>query len=169
MADLKEQIADKQGDYTEISRRIQNYDKGKKSLDNLVWKLDTSPEYTLPEPQGLISAKSYKTKFADPLIKKLKHLVITVWKKYFDMADICYRLRNSNGRYSRENERLERDNQYLIAKNAELKEENRQLRAENKDFALLRKMLGKERVDDLVSEAREMQQRRKRNRGYERG
>lgn len=170
VADLKEKVADKQGDFKEMESRIQNYDKGEKSLDALKKELDTSPDYALPEPQGLMTAKSYKTKFAEPLIKKLKKLVLTVLARYFEMADNYYRLNNSNGRYYRENQRLESDIEYLTAKNAELQEENRQLRAENKDFAFLRKMFGEERIDNLMDEARELQhQKQKRNKSYERG
>ena len=170
VADLKEKVADKQGDFKEMESRIQNYDKGERSLDELQKELDTSPDYALPEPQGLMTAKSYKTKFAEPLIKKLKKLVLTVLARYFEMADNYYRLNNSNGRYYRENQRLESDNEYLTAKNAQLQEENRQLRAENKDFAFLRKMFGEERIDNLMDEARELQrQKQKRNKSYERG
>ena len=154
-----------------MESRILNYGKGEKNLDELKKELDTSPDYALPEPQGLMSAKSYKAKFAEPLIKRLKKLVLAVMARYFEMADSYYRLNNTNGRFYRENERLERDNDYLTAKNAELQEENRQLRAENKDFAFLRKMFGEERIDDLMNEARELQQQkqRKKNKSYERG
>ena len=170
LADLKEKVADKQDDFKEMESRIQNYDKGKMSLDELKKELETSPDYALSESQGLMTAKSYKTKFAEPLIKKLKKLVLTVLARYFEMADNYYRLNNSNGRYYRENQRLESDNEYLTAKNAQLQEENRQLRAENKDFAFLRKMFGEERIDNLMDEARELQhQKQKRTKSYERG
>jgi len=153
-----------------MSDRIQNYDKGERSLDELKKELDASPDYALPEPQGLMTAKTYKSKFAEPLIKKLKKLVLTVLARYFEMADNYYRLNNSNGRYYRENQRLESDNEYLTTRNAELQEENRQLRAENRNFAFLRKMFGEERIDNLMDEAWELQhQKQKRNKSYERG
>lgn len=38
-------------------------------------KLASDPEYQLPEPQAFMTAKSYKTKFAEPLVKKLKKMV----------------------------------------------------------------------------------------------
>lgn len=104
----------------------------------------------------MISAKSYKAKLAEPLIKKLKKLVLTVFAKYFEMADNYHRLNSSNGRYYRENQRLESDNKYLSAKNAELQKENRRLISENKDFALLKKVFGKERINGLMNNAREM-------------
>lgn len=59
-------------------------------------------------------------------------------------------------RVYRENQRLESDNKYLSAKNAELQKENRRLRSENKDFALLKKVFGKERINGLMNNAREM-------------
>jgi hypothetical protein len=170
VAILKEKVADQQGNFKEMVSRIRNYDKGERSLDELKKKLNTSPDYALPEPQVLMTAKSYKTKFTEPLIKKLKKLVLTVLARYFEMVDNYYRLNHSNGRYYRENQRLESDNEYLTAKNTELQEENRQLRAENKDFAFLRKMFGEERIDDLMNEARELQHKKqKRNKSYERG
>ena len=170
VSDLKEKVADQQGDFKEMSNRIQNYDKAEKSLDELKKELDTSPDYALPEPQGLMTVKSYKAKFADPLIKKLKHLVLSIMARYFEAMDAYHRLNNANSRYYRANERLTQENEYLTAKNAELQEENRDLRAENKDFALLRKVFGRDRIDDLISEAQELQeQKRKQNRSYERG
>ena len=155
-AELTEKVTEKQSELSEMSRRIQSYDQGEKSLADLKKELETSLEYSLPEPQGLISAKSYKAKFAEPLIKKLKKLVLTVLAKYFEMADNYHRLNSSNGRYYRENQRLESDNKYLSAKNAELQKENRRLRSENKDFALLKKVFGKERINGLMNNAREM-------------
>lgn len=168
--DLKGKVADQQGNFKEMESRIQNYSKGERSLAELKQELNTSPDYALSEAPGLMSAKSYRTKFAEPLIKKLKKLVITVLARYFEMADNYHRLNNSNGRFYRENERLERDNERLTTKSTELQEENRQLRAGNKDFALLRKMFGKEKIDGLVNEARELQrQKQKRSKSYERG
>ena len=154
VTDLKGKVADQQGNFKEIKSRIQNYSKGERSLAELKQELNTSPDYALPEAPGLMSAKSCRTKFAEPLIKKLKKLVLTVLARYFEMADNYHRLNNSNGRFYRENERLERDNERLTARNTDLQEENMQLRAENKDYALLRKMFGKDRIDDLVNEAR---------------
>lgn len=57
-----------------LSDRIGNFDKGIKDLQRLETMLDTAEEYQLAEPQGLMSARSYKTKVAEPLVKKLKSL-----------------------------------------------------------------------------------------------
>lgn len=39
----------------------------------------------MEQPTALMSAKSYKEKLVDPLIKKLKQLVRTVYSKYADL------------------------------------------------------------------------------------
>lgn len=169
VADLAEKVADMEGEYRAVSNRIQNYDNGEKSLSELKKELDTSPEYALPEPQGLMSAKSYKAKFVDPLIKKLKELVVTIFARYFKAIDDYHRAQNISNRYYRENQRLQQDNEYLRAGNRDLREDNQFLRAEKKDYAFLRKVFGRERINNLMKEARELQERqRKRNRSHER-
>ena len=67
-------IEKKQTEYQVLSDRIGNFDKGIKDLQRLETMLDTAEEYQLAEPQGLMSARSYKTKVAEPLVKKLKSL-----------------------------------------------------------------------------------------------
>ena len=50
-----------------------------------------------------------------------------------------------------------------------LKEENTALRNQNKDYSLLRKVFGSRQIDNLVAQAREAQQakRRQRQRSYD--
>ena len=165
---LREKITNGEDEYREMSHRIENYEKGNDSLEKLEKELDTSPDYALPEPQGLMTAKNYKTRFVDPLIKKLKQLAVSILARYFKVVDDYHHLLTVNNRCYRANERLEQDNEYLTANNAELRKENTRLRSENKDFALLRKVFGKDRIDALVTEAHELQ-KNKRNRFNERG
>jgi len=57
---------EKKEEFQALSYRVENYDKGMENLKTLEHVLDTSPEYQLPEPQGFMSAKSYKNKVAEP-------------------------------------------------------------------------------------------------------
>ena len=83
--------------------------------------------------------------------------------RYFKVQDSYYRLNKTNGE-------LYRDNEGLARSNDRLKEENTVLREQNKDYALLRKVFGSRQIDDLVTQAREAQQakRRQKQRNYER-
>lgn len=69
-------------------------------------KLDTDAEYQLPEPPALMSAKSYKMKFVEPLIKKFKEVISEVFYRYYQALDSYHRLNVTNGNLYRENERL---------------------------------------------------------------
>ena len=103
-----------------------------------------------------MTAKTYKQRFIDPLIKKLKEAVREVFYHYYKALDSYHRLNTTNGRLYRENERL-------TAANDRLKGENDALRSELKDFRFLRKVLGSQQIDSLITQAKDMEQQRKQN------
>ena len=152
---LEGQILEKQEEFQVLSDRVKNYGKSIENLKTLEQILDTSPEYQLPEPQGLASAKSYKNKAAEPLIERLKSLVKTAVIKGFEAWDSYYRLNIANGNLHRENERLTKANEKLAG-------ENEVLRIENKDYKLLRKAFGSKQVDSLLEQAKEVKQSKQR-------
>lgn len=106
-----------------------------------------------------MTAKAYKTKFAEPLVKKLKKLVKNLLSRYYKVLDNYHRVNQDNGRLHNENENLVDSNDWLREKNTALREQNR-------DYSLLRKIFGRSQMDDLVRQARETQQaQRKRKLG----
>ncbi len=162
LAAVEEKLADKSAEFNTLAKRINNLEDGDQSYHDMEEKLAHDPEYQLPEPQGFMSAKSYKAKFAEPLVKRLKKLVKSLLVRYFKVQDNYYRLNKTNGE-------LYRDNEGLARSNDRLKEENAALREQNKDYSLLRKVFGSKQIDDLVTQAREAQQAklRQRHRSYD--
>ncbi len=162
LAAVEEKLADKSVEFNTLAKRINNLEDGDQSYHDMEEKLAHDPEYQLPEPQGLMSAKSYKSKFAEPLVKRLKKLVKSLLVRYFKVQDSYYRLNKTNGE-------LYRDNEGLARSNDRLKEENTVLREQNKDYSLLRKVFGNKQIDDLVGQAREAQRakQRQRQRSYD--
>ena len=160
---LGSQIEQKQVELGVLSDRINNYDKGLKDLSDLEIALDTSQKYQLPEPQGFMTAKAYKTKMVEPLIKRLKSLIKTVLARCFEGRDNYHRLNTTNRDLYQSNERLKNHNKQLNA-------DNKRLREEIKDYKLLRKVFGSKQVDSLLEQARQSKQRgtRFRNKDYER-
>ena len=148
---LDEQIATKKDEIKNLGKRVQNFDGGLKDLQNVEQALDSDEAFQLPEPQGLMSAKTYKSKFAEPLVKKLKSLVKRALARCFEALDNYHRLNTDNVRLYRENEKLSKVNDRLT-------DENENLRAENRDYKLLRKVFGSRQIDDLLARARETQQ-----------
>ena len=157
---LESKIIDKQIEFETLSKRIQNFDKGTDSLSQMQSALENAPEYQLPEPQGFMTAKSYKSKVVEPLIKRLKSLVKTLMVRCFQAIDDYQRLNQTNASLYRSNERLKSQNKQLTA-------DNNRLREEAKDYKLLRKVFGSKQIDSLLEQARQSKQRGTRFRNKE--
>lgn len=156
VAELDEKLADKNDEFDTLTRRIEELDDGEKGITEMQNLLATDPEYQLPEPQGLMSAKSYKTKFVEPLIAKFKSLIKTVMVRYFQAKDDYHRLNQYNAKLYAENENLRNDNEYLSSKNNQLGEKV-------KDYVLLRKVFGNKQIDDLLEKAKATQSSKQRD------
>ncbi len=149
---LESKIEKKQTEFDVLSKRIKNFDKGAASLSQMQEALDNAPEYQLPEPQGFMTAKNYKSKIVEPLFKKLKSLVKTLMVRCFQAVDDYQRLNQANASLYRSNERLKEQNKQLTA-------DNNRLREEIKDYKLLRKAFGSRQIDSLLEQARLSKQR----------
>ncbi len=162
LATVEQKLTDKSAEFNTLAKRINNLKDGEHDYYEMEQKLTSDPEYQLPEPQTFMTAKSYKAKFAEPLIKKLKKMVKSLIVQCAKAWDNYHRINERNGKLYRENE-------HLIASNDRLKEENTVLREQNKDYSLLRKVFGSKQIDDLVVQAREAQQakQRQRQRSYD--
>ncbi len=88
--------------------------------------------------------------------KQVKEVIREVFYHYYKALDSYHRLNTTNGRLYRENE-------HLTATNDRLKGENDALRSELKDFRFLRKVLGSQQIDNLIAQAKDMEQQRKQN------
>ncbi len=149
---LENKIIDKQTEFETLSKRIQNFDKGMASLSQMQNALENVPEYQLAEPQGLMTAKSYKSKIVEPLIKRLKSLIKTLMVRCFQAIDDYQRLNQTNASLYRSNEKLKNHNKQLTS-------DNNRLREEIKDYKLLRKVFGSKQIDSLLEQARQSKQR----------
>ena len=160
---VEEKLSEKAEEFNTIAKRINSLDDGGKTYEDMEQKLAHDQEYQLPEPQGVMTAKTYKAKFAEPLVNRLKKRIKELLVRYFKAVDSYHQLNETNSR-------LYRENANLIASNDRLMEENSYLREKNKDFSLLRKIFGRKQIDDMVQQAREAQaaKRRNRNRSLER-
>lgn len=159
VAGLESQIEDKKLEVNELKSSLEKIKETKDTISDIEKELDTNPELQLPEPQGLISVKSYKKKFVDPLIQKLKAIIRTVIAKSYEGWENYHRINVNNGKLFRENENLRSENQ-------KLKEVNGQLKEENKAYKLLVKVFGRKRLDELVVQAKTL--KNKSNQSYER-
>ena len=149
---LESKITDKQTEFETLSKRIENFDKGTTALSQMQNSLENAPEYQLSEPQGFMTAKSYKSKVAEPLIKRLKSLIKTLMVRCFQAIDDYQRLNQTNASLYHSNERLKSQNRQLTS-------DNNRVREEIKDYKLLRKVFGSKQIDNLLEQARQSKQR----------
>lgn len=148
VAKLERQIEDKQMEIKELKATVGKVKEAKVSLDHIERELTASPKLQLPESQPLMSAKSYKQKIVEPLIRRLKSLIKTVIAKSVEGWDNYYHLR-------RLYEQLTQENSHLKYKNTQLQETNNLLREQNKSYRLLEKSLGKAKLNSLIGHAKE--------------
>ena len=162
IAVLDNQLAEKKDEFRVMADRIENFDNGERALQNLDESIMNEPEYQLPEPPAMMSARTYRAKFVEPLIARFKSLISTLFARYFKALDSYHRLNITNGNLYRENEKLTKVNE-------KLSQENENLRAENRDYKLLRKVFGHKQIDNLLDSAKlekQSKQREKRFRNY---
>ena len=122
IAALDTTLAEKQDELETVQNRIDNFDQGAQSIEKLEQRIESDAEFQLPDPPALMTAKTYKQRFADPLIKRLKEIIRKMFCRYYKALDSYHRLNTTNGRLYRENE-------HLTATNDRLKGENDALRA----------------------------------------
>lgn len=162
---LKKEISDAEHTVKSLAERITDFESGDKSVAELQKELDASPDYNIPDPPVLITAKSYKAKFVDPVIKALKSLVKTVLIRYFKLRDEYNRVLDNNGRLWREGDSLKAQIAELKAENKDLRRVNSELRQQNKDHAFLRRIFGSEKINDLLKQAKEIDGQKKAKKG----
>ena len=161
---LKKEIDDSEHTVSTLSKRIAGLEEGETELDDIDKKLTSSPEYNLPDPPALMTAKSYKTKFVEPIINALKKLVKTILVRYFQLRSDYSRVIDNNGRLWREGDNLKYQNYRLKEENADLRRVNSELRKQNKDHALLRRVFGNEQIDKLIEQANDTRSKEQKTR-----
>lgn len=159
VAQLEVEINDKKDKAGELSKRIANLADCETAITKITETFETDPQYQLPEPTALMSAKSYKTKFVEPLINRLKRFVKSVLIRYFE-------LKNEFGKWQKANHSLAVERDTLRSRVGTLQEKNSQLEDVVKDYKLLRKAIGSKQVDELLQQARAAEQTKKRDKRF---
>jgi len=106
---------------------------------------DDNPEYELPTPKPLMSAKTYHETIALPLVRKLKDVIRSVLLQFSEKT------RDLKAAFDRANSQI----RYLTKRAETLEPENNQLRGVERDYRRLQSIIGRERLDELVTTANE--------------
>lgn len=131
-----------------LSEKAETLLKFESDIDEIYEDFYESEEYKLPEPPPLMTAKNYKIKFVEPLIKKLTEIAKFLLKRCIELQDELSSIKLW-GQLEKANTRK------ISAENSTLLQQNEKLRNDVKDYKLLRKMFGSEQLDVLLKSARE--------------
>ena len=153
LAELDAVVKEKTDEANILERQIENLTESAKVITTISQNFENEPEYQLPEPPTMMSAKTYKTKFVEPIFKRLKALVVKVLQRYFEAKNDFERWKSANYSLARSNERLQKTVDVL-------ERENHYLREDLRDYKLLRKVFGSKQIDTLLEQARAKGKRR---------
>lgn len=152
------ELAELEGKVEELKETADNLEKTIETVTVLSTDEEFEKEYTLPEPQKLESAKSYKNRI-EGLFEKLKAFV----KKAF--VELL-KTRSENQRLITKVNNLQIDNADLRESNQRYQLKNDDLKKQLRDYKIVRKVLGKEVVDRVLEQAK-TKPRFERRRNYE--
>ena len=161
VVELDNLIDQKQATAKSLDQQIEDLSKGEEFIVATIERFDNAPEWQLPEPSGLMTAKSYMQKLVIPFVNKLKNFARKALTLYYravsDVADRDHTIRSLRSNYWSAKEFADR-----------AKEENQQLRSDLKDYGILRKFLGPSKTDELIQQAKDTEVAKRQRRNYDR-
>lgn len=161
--DLQTFTQEKSEKADKIQHRLKKLQERENLINLHVGRYDNDPEWQLLEPGMFSTANAYKSKIVEPFIRKLKKAIGSIVAQYLRLKatvnDLNNRLMRSEDANDRLHDRIDT-----------IKQENTELVETVKDYRRVRKVLGDEKVDSIVNQAKVEEQIKKapRSRGYER-
>jgi len=126
----------------DIERKIATYQSAEDYSDAMAAKM-TSGEYKIPEPPNLMSAKSYHSKFVEPLIKKLVNIIKTLARK-------CYVAEKEAEQATSKLLTVHEEKERLKSANWDLRMANSQMGVEVRNFEKIKNFLGVDKVKEML-------------------
>ena len=159
-AEEVQELEEKAESLTEKINDMLDFEVQVESFTNMFYDEE---EYKLPEPSSLMSAKAYKTKIVEPLFNRIISLAKTAVKMCFELKAQVENLKLWGTRDKNMVKHLTKENDSLYT-------ENQKLHKEVKEFKLLKRIFGEEKISELVKTAKETEkaQRKSKSKKYER-
>lgn len=162
VAELEDEISRKEAEASFLDKRIDVLLEGEKEIDDTVKSLDYAPEWKIPEPTSLMSAKSYMNKLVVPFVSKLKEFLKRILTGYIQAKANLVDM-------EKEYARLRRNYWNLNDYTERLKEENSALRSGIKNYGIIRRFLGPDKTNELIQQAKEAETKKQNRKSKELG
>ena len=146
-----------QADLRSAKKRIEVYEDWEKELGSVTRDLADEPEYQLPEPPAMMSAKKYKTTFVEPLISKLKELIRKLLSRIFEQRSYYESRLVQAESYQKRYRQMEQNYNAV-------KDEVERLKPYAQEDKFLRRAYGDVKITEMVNQ--KIQQKKDRARSY---
>ena len=146
-----------EADLRSTKKRIEVYEDWEKELGAVTQNMADEPEYQLPEPPAMMSAKKYKSTFVDPVIAKLKELIRKLISRIFEQRSYYESRLAQAESYQKRYYQME-ENYYAM------KNEVEHFKPYAQEDKFLRRAYGDVKITEMVNQ--KLQQKKDRARSY---
>lgn len=139
---LIEEVENLQEKKADIEQKISTYRNAEEYAAKTAEKI-ISDDYKILEPPPLMSAKIYKNKVVEPLVKKLINIIKTLARK-------CYAAEKQAEQATRKMTELYQGKERLKSENWDLRMVNSKMSVEVRNFERIKDLLGIDRLQELL-------------------
>ena len=140
---LAEEVEKLENKKDELKDQMKTYKNAEEYALVTVRKIKGDEDFVLKDPSPLMSAKTYKTKYVETLIKKLLEIV-----KNF--ARRCYRAERAESKSAEVIANLTKENDNYKSRLWHLNLENSKLKTQLRDYDKIKSFLGVDRIKEIL-------------------
>ena len=149
-----------------LQQDIEKMADSKVVMERNIHAYDEDAKWQLPEPSTLMSAKTYRDKYATPLVAKLKDIIKSLTIKCVNLMD---QIKQLKAKVTKQAEDID----FYKSKIRQQYSKLEQLQETADDFERVKRYVGADKIDTIVMKARELeriaQSRNQQSRTYEIG
>lgn len=127
----------------DLEHKISAYTNAEEYAIVTAQKLNDNKDFEIAEPPPLMSAKTYKTKYVEPILKKLKSIIQ-------NLARRCYRAEKLQQQSAATISKLTDENQKLKSRVWNLNIENSRLKVQVRDFDRIKDFFGIDKIKEIL-------------------
>ena len=143
----KNKLEDFSSRLVDIQNELHTAENKEKFIEQNASHYDNDPEYQLAEPKTFMTAKSYHEKIAAPLVQRLKSVIRSILVQFFEKTkELRTALDGANKQIWGLSDCLEK-----------VKADNERLKGVETDYNQLRKVLGNEKADSVISSMKDQE------------
>ena len=140
---LAEEVEKLENKKDELKDQMKTYKSAEEYAMATVRNIKDSNDFELKDPSPLMPAKTYKTKYVEPLIKKLLDIVK-------NLAQRCYRAERAEAKSSEIIANLTKENDNYKSRLWHLNLENSKLKSQLRDYDKIKSFLGLDKIKEIL-------------------